>query len=198
MKKKSISIFGVTGSVGSSTIELLRQRKDEFEVIALTCNKNIDLLLELSQEFQPKSIAVSDENFFLELKKRAGNNFKCFGGKEGLKDIANLHSDIVVASIVGLAGLSPLLCSIKNSSIIAIANKECIVAAGSLITESARKNNCQIIPIDSEHNAIFQILDGKPKKDISEIFLTASGGPFYKYPLKKNLFLFLVNSKSIF
>ena len=181
MKKKSISIFGVTGSVGSSTIELLRQRKDEFEVIALTCNKNIDLLLELSQEFQPKSIAVSDENFFLELKKRAGNNFKCFGGKEGLKDIANLHSDIVVASIVGLAGLSPLLCSIKNSSIIAIANKECIVAAGSLITESARKNNCQIIPIDSEHNAIFQILNGKPKKDISEIFLTASGGPFHGF-----------------
>ena len=181
MKKKSISIFGVTGSVGSSTIELLRHRREEFEVIALTCNKNIDLLLELSREFKPKFIAVSDENFFLDLKKQAGSDFQCFGGKEGLKDIANLYSDIVVASIVGLAGLDPLLCSIKNSSVIALANKECIVAAGSLITESAKKNNCQIIPVDSEHNAIFQILDGKLKKDINEIFLTASGGPFHGF-----------------
>ena len=181
MKKKSISIFGVTGSVGSSTIELLRHRREEFEVIALTCNKNIDLLLELSREFKPKFIAVSDENFFLDLKRQAGSDFQCFGGKEGLKEIANLYSDIVVASIVGLAGLDPLLCSIKNSSVIALANKECIVAAGSLITESAKKNNCQIIPVDSEHNAIFQILDGKLKKDINEIFLTASGGPFHGF-----------------
>ena len=114
----------------------------------------------------------------LELKSR---NVSSYNIKEGLKEIANLYSDIVVASIVGLAGLDPLLCSIKNSSVIALANKECIVAAGSLITESAKKNNCQIIPVDSEHNAIFQILDGKLKKDINEIFLTASGGPFHGF-----------------
>ena len=95
MKKKSISIFGVTGSVGSSTIELLRHRREEFEVIALTCNKNIDLLLELSREFKPKFIAVSDENFFLDLKRQAGNDFKCFAGKEGLKDIANLYLSLI-------------------------------------------------------------------------------------------------------
>lgn len=179
MKKKSISIFGVTGSVGSSTLELLRQRKNEFDVVAITCNKNIDLLLELSREFSPKALCVADENYYLDLKEKAGKNIECFGGSEGLKDIANYRTDIVVASIVGLAGLEPLLNSIKNSSIIALANKECVVAAGSLIKKQTKINDCQIIPIDSEHNAIFQILDGKPIEDVSKIFLTASGGPFH-------------------
>ena len=181
MKKKSISIFGVTGSVGSSTLELLRQRKDEFEVVAITCNKNIELLLDLAEEFNPKAIAVADESYFLNLKERSRSDIKCYGGKEGLKDIANYKSDIVVASIVGLAGLDPLLNSIVSSSVIAIANKECIVAAGSLITSHAVKNKCKIIPIDSEHNAIFQILDGKSNHDVSKIFLTASGGPFHGF-----------------
>ena len=181
MKKKSISIFGVTGSVGSSTLDLLRQRKDEFEVIAMTCNNNIDLLLELSKEFNPKAIAVADDNFYLELKKRADGSVECFGGSEGLMEISNFNSDIVIASIVGLAGLESMLSSIKNTSVIAIANKECIVAAGSLVVSQAKKHNCQIIPIDSEHNAIFQILDGKSIKDVEKIYLTASGGPFYKF-----------------
>ncbi len=181
MKKKSISIFGVTGSVGSSTLELLRQRKNEFNVVAITCNKNIDLLLKLSREFNPQALGVADENCYLDLKDKAGEDIKCFGGTEGIKDIANYKTDIVVASIVGLAGLEPLLNSIKNSTVIALANKECVVAAGSLIKKQAKENNCQIIPIDSEHNAIFQILDGKPIKDVSKIFLTASGGPFHGF-----------------
>ena len=181
MKKKSISIFGVTGSVGSSTLDLLRQRKDEFEVIAMTCNNNIDLLLELSKEFNPKAIAVADDNFYLELKKRADGSVECFGGSEGLMEISNFNSDIVIASIVGLAGLESMLSSIKNTSVIAVANKECIVAAGSLVMSQAKKYNCQIIPIDSEHNAIFQILDGKSNQDVEKIYLTASGGPFYKF-----------------
>ena len=181
MKKKSISIFGATGSVGSSTLNLLRQRKDEFDVVAMTCNSNIDLLLELSKEFNPKAIAVADENLYLDLKKRVDKNIECFAGSEGLREIACYSSDIVIASIVGLAGLESLLDSVKNTSVIAIANKECIVAAGPLVVSQAKKHNCQIIPIDSEHNAIFQILDGKPIEDVEKIYLTASGGPFYKF-----------------
>lgn len=181
MKKKSISIFGATGSVGSSTLNLLRQRKDEFDVVAMTCNSNIDLLLELSKEFNPKAIAVADENLYLDLKRRADKNIECFAGSEGLREISCYSSDIVIASIVGLAGLESLLDSVKNTSVIAIANKECIVAAGPLVVSQAKKHNCQIIPIDSEHNAIFQILDGKSIRDVEKIYLTASGGPFYKF-----------------
>jgi 1-deoxy-D-xylulose-5-phosphate reductoisomerase len=179
--KKSISIFGVTGSVGSSTIELLRKRKSEFEVIAITCNEDIKNISLLANEFNPKVIAVANEKKLKELKENIPSDIKCFAGAEGVCEAANYKSDIAIASIVGLAGLKPLIESIKSSSVIALANKECIVSAGSLIKKLSRQNNCSIIPIDSEHNAIFQILDGKSINNVSKIFLTASGGPFFNF-----------------
>ena len=179
--KKSISIFGITGSVGSSTIELLRKRKSEFEVIAITCNEDIKNISLLANEFNPKVIAVANEKKLKELKENIPSDIKCFAGAEGVCEAANYKSDIAIASIVGLAGLKPLIESIKSSSVIALANKECIVSAGSLITKLSRQNNCSIIPIDSEHNAIFQILDGKSINNVSKIFLTASGGPFFNF-----------------
>jgi 1-deoxy-D-xylulose-5-phosphate reductoisomerase len=179
--KKSISIFGVTGSVGSSTIELLRKRKGEFEVIAITCNEDIKNISLLANEFNPKVIAVANEKKLKELKENIPGDIKCFAGAEGVCEAANYKSDIAIASIVGLAGLKPLIESIKSSSVIALANKECIVSAGSLIKKLSRQNNCSIIPIDSEHNAIFQILDGKSINNVSKIFLTASGGPFFNF-----------------
>lgn len=179
--KKSISIFGVTGSVGSSTIELLRKRKSEFEVIAITCNEDIKNISFLANEFNPKVIAVANEKKLKELKENIPSDIKCFAGAEGVCEAANYKSDIAIASIVGLAGLKPLIESIKSSSVIALANKECIVSAGSLIKKLSRQNNCSIIPIDSEHNAIFQILDGKSINNVSKIFLTASGGPFFNF-----------------
>ena len=179
--KKSISIFGVTGSVGNSTIELLRKNKSEFDLISITCNDNIDNIISLAKEFNPKIVAIANEKKFKELKKNLPNHIKCLFGTEGICEAASYESDIVVASIVGLAGLRPLIESIKSSSIIALANKECVVSAGSLIKKLAKKNDCKIIPIDSEHNAIFQILDGKSIDDVSKIFLTASGGPFYNF-----------------
>lgn len=179
--KKSISIFGVTGSVGSSTIELLRKRKGEFEVIAITCNEDIKNISLLANEFNPKVIAVANEKKLKELKENIPSDIKCFAGAEGVCEAANYKSDIAIASIVGLAGLKPLIESIKSSSVIALANKECIVSAGSLIKKLSRQNNCSIIPIDSEHNAIFQILDGKSINNVSKIFLTASGGPFFNF-----------------
>ena len=179
--KKSISIFGVTGSVGSSTIELLRKRKSEFEVIAITCNEDIKNISLLANEFNPKVIAVANEKKLKELKENIPSDIKCFAGAEGVCEAANYESDIAIASIVGLAGLKPLIESIKSSSVVALANKECIVSAGSLIKKLSRQNNCSIIPIDSEHNAIFQILDGKSINNVSKIFLTASGGPFFNF-----------------
>ena len=179
--KKSISIFGVTGSVGNSTIELLRKNKSEFDLVSITCNEDIDKIISLAKEFDPKIVAIANEKKFKELKKNLPSHIKCLVGTEGICEAASYESDIVIASIVGLAGLRPLIESIKSSSIIALANKECVVSAGSLIKKLAKKNNCKIIPIDSEHNAIFQILDGKSIDDVSKIFLTASGGPFYNF-----------------
>ena len=179
--KKSISIFGVTGSVGNSTIELLRKNKSEFDLVSITCNDDIDKIISLAKEFNPKIVAIANEKKFKELKKNLPSHIKCFVGNTGICEAASYESDIVIASIVGLAGLRPLIESIKSSSIIAIANKECVVSAGSLIKKLAKKNDCKIIPIDSEHNAIFQILDGKSIDDVSKIFLTASGGPFYNF-----------------
>ena len=179
--KKSISIFGVTGSVGNSTIELLRKRKDEFEVIAITCNSDIKNISLLANEFNPKIVAVANEKKLKELKENIPSNIKCCAGSEGICEAASYKSDIAIASIVGLAGLKPLIESIKSSSVIALANKECVVSAGSLIKKLSKQNNCNIIPVDSEHNAIYQILDGKSINDVSKIFLTASGGPFFNF-----------------
>ena len=135
--KKSISIFGVTGSVGSSTIELLRKRKSEFEVIAITCNEDIKNISLLANEFNPKVIAVANEKKLKELKENIPSDIKCFAGAEGVCEAANYKSDIAIASIVGLAGLKPLIESIKSSSVIALANKESLVCSGSLITSIA-------------------------------------------------------------
>ena len=179
--KKSLSIFGITGSVGNSTVELLRKKKHEFELIAITCNSDIENISLLANEFNPKIVAIANEKKLDELKENIPSDIKCLSGIEGICEAASYEADIVIASIVGLAGLKPLIESIKSSSIIALANKECVVSAGPLIKKLSKENNCKIIPIDSEHNAIFQILDGKSISDVSKIYLTASGGPFYNF-----------------
>ena len=115
----------------------------------------------MANEFNPKIVAVANEKKLKELKENIPSNIKCRAGSKGICEAASYKSDITIAAIVGLAGLKPLIESVKSSSVIALANKECIVSAGSLIKKLSKKNNCNIIPIDSEHNAIFQILDGK-------------------------------------
>ena len=182
--KRSISIFGATGSVGTSTLNLMRQKKDMFEVIAITCNDNIEGISKLANEFNPKIVAINNKKKLSDLKNNVSSDIKCLGGQEGVIEAASYKADISIASIVGIAGLRPLIESIKSSQIIALANKECVVSAGSLIKNLSDNNNCKIIPIDSEHNAIFQILDGKSIKDVNKIYLTASGGPFYNFSKK--------------
>lgn len=181
MTKKTISIFGSTGSVGNTTLNILRENKEIFDVKILTGYKNISDLASLANEFNPEAICFANESD-LELIKNKINydEVEYYFGDDGLLECAKVSVDIVIAGIVGLAGLPPLLESIKSSKKVCIANKECFVSAGSLIMNEANKYKTQILPLDSEHSAIFQILENT-NNVVKDIFLTASGGPFYKY-----------------
>ena len=181
MTKKTISIFGSTGSVGNTTLNILRENKEIFDVKILTGYKNINDLASLANEFNPEAICFANESD-LELIKNKINydEVEYYFGDDGLLECAKVSVDIVIAGIVGLAGLPPLLESIKSSKKVCIANKECFVSAGSLIMNEANKYKTQILPLDSEHSAIFQILENT-NNVVKDIFLTASGGPFYKY-----------------
>ena len=181
MAKKTISIFGCTGSVGTTTLDIIRENKEQFEVKVLTANKNIDDLILFANEFNPEAICFNNASDLEKVKNEINTDkMEYYIGDEGLLECAKICTDIVVAGIVGLAGLRPLLESIKNSKKVCIANKECFVSAGSLIMSEAKKYEAQILPLDSEHSAIFQILNSSNNK-LKDIYLTASGGPFYGY-----------------
>ena len=178
--KKKISVLGSTGSIGKQTLEVVRNHPDKFEIIAISANKSIDILLSQIDEFKPKYVAVYDEESFLKLKSiLKDKNIEVFCGMEGLKIISSLDEiDVLVTAIVGMIGLLPTLEAIKNKKDIALANKETLVCAGELVMNEARKYGVNILPVDSEHSAIFQALNGENNKEIEKIILTASGGPF--------------------
>ncbi len=181
MTKKTISIFGSTGSVGTTTLNILRENKEKFDVKILTAYKNIDDLASLANEFNPDAICFDSELDLEQVKSKINcDKIECYIGDDGLLECAKVSVDIVIAGIVGLAGLPPLLESIRSSKKVCIANKECFVSAGSLIMNQANKYKTNILPLDSEHSAIFQILENT-NNTVKDIFLTASGGPFYKY-----------------
>ena len=181
MAKKTISIFGSTGSIGATTLEIIRENKEKFDVKVLTANKNIDDLILLANEFNPEAICFEKESDLEKIKNEINaEKIDYYIGDEGLLECAKIGVDIVIAGIVGLAGLRPLLESVKSSKKICIANKECFVSAGSLIMSEAKKYETQILPLDSEHSAIFQILENSNNK-AKDIYLTASGGPFHGY-----------------
>ena len=181
MTKLTISIFGSTGSVGKTTLNIIRENKEKFDVKILTANNNINDLILLANEFNPDAIWFANESDLDLVKKKINSNkIEYYIGEIGLLECAKITSDIVIAGIVGLAGLPPLLESIKNSKKVCIANKECFVSAGSLIVNEAKKHKTQILPLDSEHSAIYQILENT-NNTVKDIYLTASGGPFYKF-----------------
>ncbi len=177
---KHLSILGSTGSIGTQTLEIVRQFPNEFKIVGLTSNKNSELLIKQIKEFRPKAVAIMDES-----KRDDILNFsscQVYTGKEGLNKIASLiESDTVVNALVGSAGIEPTYNAIKNKKNIALANKETLVAAGSIIMDEAKKNNVNFMPIDSEHSAIFQCLNGEDIKEVSKITITCSGGPFKNY-----------------
>lgn len=175
---KKISVLGSTGSIGIQTLDVARNLN--LEVLGLTANSNIDLLEKQAREFRPLVVAVNSEEQACELGDRLKDlKTEVLSGAEGIKKAAVIEkADTVVAAIVGIAGLVPTLAAIEAGKDIALANKETLVTAGDLVMNLAKKKNVKILPVDSEHSAIFQCLIGNNNKDVSKIILTASGGPF--------------------
>ncbi|MDR0737950.1 MAG: 1-deoxy-D-xylulose-5-phosphate reductoisomerase [Prevotellaceae bacterium] len=179
MKKKRISILGSTGSIGTQTLEVIKLHPDLFEVEVLTANSNADLLIKQALEFHPNAVVIADEGKYKEVAEALTPHFiKVYAGEKALSEIAAWDTvDIVVSALVGFAGLRPALAALNAGKAMALANKETLVAAGSLITKTAMEKKAPVIPVDSEHSAIFQCLVGE-SSEIARLYLTASGGPF--------------------
>ena len=179
---KTVSIIGSTGSIGTQTLEVIRELNEkgaEIEVVALSAGRNAQLLLKQAKEFNVKFLSIEaeeDAEFLRDNLKEI--NPEVYTGKEGLNQIAQIKTDILVTAIVGMRGLVPTINAINAGNNIALANKETLVAAGSIVMDLAKEKKVKIFPVDSEHNAILQCLDGGRREDVKKIILTASGGPF--------------------
>ena len=183
---KKVSILGSTGSIGTQTLEVIRAYQEEFEVTALAAGNNITLLEQQILEFRPKVVCVWSEDKAKELKAKIGHlNIPVYSGMDGLIACATEESaDIVVGAVVGMIGIQPTIEAIKAGKDIAIANKETLVTAGHIIMPLVKEKNVALLPVDSEHSAIFQVLHGEEKREVSKVILTASGGPFRGKTLK--------------
>lgn len=176
---KNILLLGSTGSIGVNTLEVIRKFNDYFNVFALTANSNIELLEKQVNEFKPKIVVVKDNNKAKELKLNLKGKCEVLSGEQGLIEITkNGQYDILVSALVGFAGLAPTIESIKLGKRIALANKETLVAAGETVIRMAQMYNSEILPVDSEHSAIFQCLVGEKSDCVEKLIITASGGPF--------------------
>nr|WP_298926920.1 1-deoxy-D-xylulose-5-phosphate reductoisomerase [uncultured Erythrobacter sp.] len=176
--KRSITILGATGSIGASTLDLIRRNPDDWDVDTLTANCSAQDLAKLAREFDAKLAVVGDESCLDELRSvLSGTNIETAGGMQALCDAAARPVDMCVAAIVGCAGLGPVMAAAKRGGTIALANKEALVSAGEVLTASVAKHGATLLPTDSEHNAIFQCLSGNDLSEVSRITLTASGGP---------------------
>ena len=176
---KKLSIFGVTGSVGRSTIEVVENNPGQFEIDTFVAGRNVRDLAELARKFKPALAVIGDDDKYQELKELlSGSDVEAAAGKTAVLEAAQRPVDITMAAISGTAGLLPLLYSLKSSTYVAIANKEPLVAAGPLVIETAQRHKTTLLPVDSEHNAIFQVFEPDNKAALDKIILTASGGPF--------------------
>ena len=179
MTRKTISILGATGSVGSSTLDLVERNQDRFEVVALTAAKNVASLADAALRTEAKLAVIGDPELLPELNQRlAGSSCRAATGREALAEAAGGEAELVMAAIVGCAGLEPVMAAIEAGRTVALANKESLVTAGELMTGAAKIRGSTILPVDSEHNAIFQCLADNRACDVSRLVLTASGGPF--------------------
>lgn len=181
MNKKRIAILGSTGSIGTQTLNVIRRHPDLFEAEVLVGGSNAELLIKQALEFQPNMVVIADKSKYGTVcDALSSTDIKVFAGEESVCDIVEMDCvDIVMAAIVGFAGLKPTLNAIRAKKTIALANKETMVVAGEIVTAEARKNGVAILPVDSEHSAIFQTLQGEFHNKIDKILLTASGGPLF-------------------
>ncbi|MGN6246736.1 MAG: 1-deoxy-D-xylulose-5-phosphate reductoisomerase [Ginsengibacter sp.] len=179
-RKKRIAIFGSTGSIGTQALEVIEEHPDLFEVEILTAHTNEKLLVEQAKKFQPNAVVIVDESKYEKVKNGlSSTDVKVFAGENALDEVADFDTyDMMLAAIVGFAGLKPTLKAIEKGKAIALANKETLVVAGDLVMQLAVEKRVPVIPVDSEHSAIFQCLIGETRNRIEKIILTASGGPF--------------------
>ncbi len=183
---RRITILGATGSIGTSTLAVIREQPGAFAVEAVTANANGARLAEIARSVGARLAVVADPAGYSELKAAlAGTGLACAAGPDAVAEAAARPVDLVVAAIVGAAGLAPTLAAVRSGARVALANKECLVSAGDLFMAEARRAGVAILPVDSEHNAIFQILDGRTADAVERIVLTASGGPFRTWSLEQ-------------
>ncbi len=176
---RSVTILGSTGSIGSNTIDLLQRHRDSFTVEALTAHSNIELLAEQARQTGAKLAVTADSSRYQDLKGAlSGTNISVAAGPEAVEEAADAPADFVMAGIVGAAGLGPTLAAVRRGAIVGLANKECLVCAGALMLNEVARAGATLLPVDSEHNAIFQVFDFERDASVSRIILTASGGPF--------------------
>ncbi len=180
--QRSVTILGSTGSVGCSTIDLIDRNPDGYRVEALTARRNVDLLVEQARRLRPRYVAVSEDKHYQALKAGlSGTGIEVAAGRDAVVAAATRPADFVMAAIVGAAGLAPTLAAVNRGAMVGLANKECLVCAGALMVAEIQRNRAVLLPVDSEHNAIFQVFDFDRRDAVDKLILTASGGPFRSY-----------------
>ncbi|OIQ90919.1 1-deoxy-D-xylulose 5-phosphate reductoisomerase [mine drainage metagenome] len=176
---RSVTLLGCTGSVGTSTADLLARHPERYRVEALAANCNVDKVAEQARRLRPRFVAMADESVYADLKAAlGGNGIELAAGSEAVVEAARRPSDVVIAAIVGAAGLRPTLAAVRRGAVVGLANKETLVCAGDLVMAEARRSGAAMVPVDSEHSAIFQVLDANNRDAVDKLVLTASGGPF--------------------
>jgi 1-deoxy-D-xylulose-5-phosphate reductoisomerase len=175
---KKVIILGSTGSIGTQTLDVIKNFRENFEIVGLTAYNNVELLSKQIREFNPKVVAVKDEDKANQLRENLKKNVEILTGSKGLQEIVKYDADLVVVAVEGIAGLIPTVTAIQRGKDVALANKEVLVTAGQIVMDLVKKKDITLLPVDSEHSAILQCLRGNDKKEVSRLILTASGGPF--------------------
>jgi 1-deoxy-D-xylulose-5-phosphate reductoisomerase len=181
---KQVTLLGATGTIGQNTLKIIAAHPDKYALFALTGGENVTLLIEQAKQFKPKHVVIANPDHYNTLADAfKGTGTEVSAGQDAITDIAAMPADVVVSGIVGAAGLKPTLAAIRAGSTIALANKECLVCSGELMMREVRAHNATLIPVDSEHNAIFQLFDSKAPESVEAITITASGGPFRNWSM---------------
>ena len=183
---RTLNILGSTGSIGQSTLKVVKAHADKFKIGVLTAQSRVDLLIQQAIEFKASKAVIGDEALYAKLKEGlSGYDIECAAGEKAIEEAGSILADITMAAIVGMAGLPSLMRAIEQGNIVAIANKEPLVAAGPLVMAACQEFGTTLLPVDSEHNAVFQVFEQSNKASIEKIILTASGGPFREWPIEK-------------
>ncbi len=182
VEKRRVTVLGATGSVGQNTLDLIRRAPDRFQVVGLSAHRNVGLLARMALEFGAEVATIADESLYPDLKDAlAGSTCRATAGQDAVIELAGYPSDYVMAAIVGAVGLNPVLAAVRTGTCVAFANKECLVSAGDLMMREVAHHGATLLPVDSEHNAIFQVFESQNRESIRRLILTASGGPFRQW-----------------